>query len=305
MADIHVNLCGTELRNPVITASGTFGYGLEYEGLVPFERIGGITVKGVSPFPSHGNPMPRTTEVYGGMMNAIGLQNPGIDKFISDSHYLPYLRTLPCAVFVNIWGRSIEQYAEVASRLEECRDGIAALEINISCPNVKEGGISFGTDMALASKVVSAVRAATTLPLITKLSPNVSRIGEFAKCVVDAGSDMISLINTIPAMAIDIERRTFKIANKTGGLSGPCIKPIAVRMVYEARQAVDVPIIGMGGISSAEDAIEFFMAGANAIAVGTAIFSSPSILTEIADGIDSWLDRHGIKALQEIIGIVK
>ena len=305
MADIHVNLCGTELRNPVITASGTFGYGLEYEGLVPFERIGGITVKGVSPFPSHGNPMPRTTEVYGGMMNAIGLQNPGIDKFISDSHYLPYLRTLPCAVFVNIWGRSIEQYAEVASRLEECRDGIAALEINISCPNVKEGGISFGTDMALASKVVSAVRAATTLPLITKLSPNVSRIGEFAKCVVDAGSDMISLINTIPAMAIDIERRTFKIANKTGGLSGPCIKPIAVRMVYEARQAVDVPIIGMGGISSAEDAIEFFMAGANAIAVGTAIFSSPSILTEIADGIDSWLDRHGIKSLQEIIGIVK
>ena len=305
MADIHVNLCGTELRNPVITASGTFGYGLEYEGLVPFERIGGITVKGVSPFPSHGNPMPRTTEVYGGMMNAIGLQNPGIDKFISDSHYLPYLRTLPCAVFVNIWGRSIEQYAEVASRLEECRDGIAALEINISCPNVKEGGISFGTDMALASKVVSAVRAATTLPLITKLSPNVSRIGEFAQCVVDAGSDMISLINTIPAMAIDIERRTFKIANKTGGLSGPCIKPIAVRMVYEARQAVDVPIIGMGGISSAEDAIEFFMAGANAIAVGTAIFSSPSILTEIADGIDSWLDRHGIKALQEIIGIVK
>ena len=305
MADIHVNLCGTELRNPVITASGTFGYGLEYEGLVPFERIGGITVKGVSPFPSHGNPMPRTTEVYGGMMNAIGLQNPGIDKFISDSHYLPYLRTLPCAVFVNIWGRSIEQYAEVASRLEECRDGIAALEINISCPNVKEGGISFGTDMALASKVVSAVSAATTLPLITKLSPNVSRIGEFAKCVVDAGSDMISLINTIPAMAIDIERRTFKIANKTGGLSGPCIKPIAVRMVYEARQAVDVPIIGMGGISSAEDAIEFFMAGANAIAVGTAIFSSPSILTEIADGIDSWLDRHGIKSLQEIIGIVK
>ena len=305
MADIHINLCGTELRNPVITASGTFGYGLEYEGLVPFERIGGITVKGVSPFPSHGNPMPRTTEVYGGMMNAIGLQNPGIDKFISDSHYLPYLRTLPCAVFVNIWGRSIEQYAEVASRLDECRDGIAALEINISCPNVKEGGISFGTDMALASKVVSTVRAATTLPLITKLSPNVSRIGEFARCVVDAGSDMISLINTIPAMAIDIERRTFKIANKTGGLSGPCIKPIAVRMVYEARQAVDVPIIGMGGISSAEDAIEFFMAGANAIAVGTAIFSSPSILTEIADGIDGWLDRHGIKSLQEIIGIVK
>jgi dihydroorotate dehydrogenase (NAD+) catalytic subunit len=305
MADIHVNLCGTELRNPVVAASGTFGYGLEYEGLVPFDRIGGITVKGVSPFPSHGNPMPRTTEVYGGMMNAIGLQNPGIDKFISDSHYLPYLRTLPCAVFVNIWGRSVEQYAEVASRLEECRNGIAALEINISCPNVKEGGISFGTDMKLAAKVVSAVRSATTLPLITKLSPNVSRIGDFAKCVVDAGSDMLSLINTIPAMAIDIERRTFKIANKTGGLSGPCIKPIAVRMVYEARQAVDVPIIGMGGISSAEDAIEFFMAGASAIAVGTAIFSSPSILVEIADGINGWLDRHGINSLQDIIGIVK
>jgi len=305
MADIHVDLCGTKLRNPVITASGTFGYGLEYEGLVPFDKIGGITVKGVSPFPSHGNPMPRTTEVHGGMMNAIGLQNPGIDKFISDSHYLPYLRTLPCAVFVNIWGRSIEQYAEVASRLEQCREGIAALEINISCPNVKEGGISFGTDMTLAAKVVSAVREATTLPLITKLSPNVSKIGDFAKCVVDAGSDMVSLINTIPAMAIDIERRTFKIANRTGGLSGPCIKPIAVRMVYEARQAVDVPIIGMGGISSAEDAIEFIMAGANAVAVGTAIFSSPSVLTEIAEGIEMWLDRHGVKSVQEIVGAVK
>ena len=305
MADIRVDLCGTVLRNPVIAASGTFGYGLEYEGLVPFDRIGGITVKGVSPFPSHGNPMPRTTEVYGGMMNAIGLQNPGIDKFVDDPHYLPYLRTLPCAVFVNIWGRSIEQYAEVAARLEERREGIAALEINISCPNVKEGGISFGTDMALAAKVVSAVRAATTLPLITKLSPNVSRIGDFAKCVVDAGSDMVSLINTIPAMAIDIERRTFKIANKTGGLSGPCIKPIAVRMVYEARQAVDVPIIGMGGISSAEDAIEFMMAGANAVAVGTAIFSSPSVLVEIADGIGSWLDRHGVASVSEIVGAVK
>lgn len=304
MSDISVDLCGIKLRNPVITASGTFGYGREYDGLVPFDRIGAITVKGVSPFPSHGNPMPRTTEVYGGMMNAIGLQNPGIDKFIEDEHYLPFLRTVPCKVFVNIWGRSIEQYAEVASRLEACREGISALEINISCPNVKEGGISFGTDMNLAAKVVSAVRKATSLPLITKLSPNVSKIGDFARCVVDAGSDMISLINTIPAMAIDIERRSFKIANRTGGLSGPCIKPIAVRMVYEARQAVNVPIIGMGGISSAEDAIEFFMAGANAVAVGTAIFSSPSVLVEIAEGIDRWLEAHGVKDLSEIIGAV-
>ncbi|HQC53825.1 MAG TPA: dihydroorotate dehydrogenase, partial [Lentisphaeria bacterium] len=207
MADLRVDLAGVTLRNPIVTASGTFGYGKEYSSLIPLERLGAITVKGVSPFPSAGNPTPRTAEVYGGMLNAIGLQNPGIDAFISHPDYLPFLRSVDCPVFVNIWGRTVEQYAEVASRLEQERKGIAALEINISCPNIKEGGIAFGTDLGQAAKVVSAVRAATSLPLITKLSPNVTRIGDFARCAVDAGSDMISLINTIPGMAIDIETR--------------------------------------------------------------------------------------------------
>ena len=297
-------MAGFCLRNPVLTASGTFGYGSEYEGLVDFARLGGITVKGVSPFPSHGNPMPRAVEVYGGMLNAIGLQNPGIDAFINDMHYLPSLRKLPCAVIVNIWGRSVEQYAEVASRLEAEKQGIAALEINISCPNVKEGGIAFGTDTREAAKVVGAVRNATTLPLITKLSPNVTHIADFAKAAVDAGSDMLSLINTITGMAIDIERRTFRIANKTGGFSGPAIKPIAVRMVYEAHKAVNAPIIGMGGIRCAEDAIEFMMAGASAVAVGTAIFGNPAAPVQIAEGIGAWLDSHGVKSVKEIIGVM-
>lgn len=306
MANCSVKLSSMELRNPVLTASGTFGYGQEYAALVPFEKIGGITVKGVSPFQSDGNPMPRTAEVYGGMLNAIGLQNPGIDAFISNEHYLPYLRTVDCAVIVNIWGKSIEQYAEVAARLEEEKRGIAALEINISCPNVKEGGIAFGTNTEQLQKVVSAVRKSTTLPIITKLSPNVTRIGDFALAAQDAGSDMISLINTIPGMAIDIETRRFKIANRTGGFSGPALKPIAVRMVYEARKAVPkMPIIGMGGITRAEDAIEFLMAGANAIAVGTAIFSRPDCLVEIADGIDRWLDAHGISDINDIVGVMQ
>ncbi|MBQ6471967.1 MAG: dihydroorotate dehydrogenase [Victivallales bacterium] len=306
MADTAVKLGPVTLRNPVVTASGTFGYGMEYADLVDFERIGAITVKGVSPFPSDGNPMPRAVEVYGGMLNAIGLQNPGVDRFLTDEHYLPYLRTIPCGVFVNIWGKTIEQYAEVAARLEPHKADIEALEINISCPNVKEGGAAFGTDTRLAAEVVSAVRRATTIPLIAKLSPNVTRIGDFAKAVVDAGSDVISLINTIPGMAIDIERRQFRIANRTGGMSGPALKPIAVRMVWEARRAVpQVPIIGMGGIATAEDAIEFFMAGANAIAVGTATFANPSAPVQIADGISAWLDSHGVASLNSIVGIMQ
>ena len=306
MADTAVKLGPVTLRNPVVTASGTFGYGMEYADLVDFERIGAITVKGVSPFPSDGNLMPRAVEVYGGMLNAIGLQNPGIERFLTDEHYLPYLRTVPCGVFVNIWGKTIEQYAEVASRLEPYKTDIEALEINISCPNVKEGGAAFGTDTRLAAEVVSAVRAATTIPLITKLSPNVTRIGDFAEAAVSAGSDIISLINTIPGMAIDIERRQFRIANRTGGMSGPALKPIAVRMVWEARRAVpQVPIIGMGGIATAEDAIEFFMAGANAIAVGTATFANPAAPMQIADGIDAWLDSHGIASLDSIVNIMQ
>ncbi|MBN2451817.1 MAG: dihydroorotate dehydrogenase [Lentisphaeria bacterium] len=305
MADLSVNLAGIRLRNPVVTASGTFGYVREYAGLVPISRLGAVTVKGVSPWPSHGNPTPRTAEVFGGMLNAIGLQNPGIDAFIAEPDYLPYLRTLDTPVFVNIWGRTLSDYAEVARRLEAEREGIAALEINISCPNIKEGGIAFGTDLGLAAKAVRAVRSVTSLPLITKLSPNVTRIADFARAVVDAGSDVVSLINTLPAMAIDIETRRPRIANITGGLSGPAIKPIAVRMVYEVRRAVGVPILGMGGIATAEDAVEFILAGADAVGVGTAIFSDPGCLVRIVDGISAYLDRHGIAGVRELVGRVE
>ncbi len=305
MADLSVQLGPVKLRNPVITASGTFGYGQEYSDLVPLSKLGGITVKGVSPFPSHGNATPRTVEVFGGMLNAIGLQNPGVDAFIHDPHYLPWLKSADTAVFVNIWGRCLDDYVEMARRLDDVSQGIAGLEINISCPNIKEGGISFGTDLTLAFKVVAAVRAATSLPLITKLSPNVSRIADFARCVADAGTDIISLINTIPAMAIDIETRRPKLANITGGLSGPVIKPIAVRLVYEAAQAVDLPIIGMGGISTAEDAIEFMLAGADAVAVGTSTFSNPRGILDIVNGINAYLDRNGHAAVHEIVGGVR
>jgi dihydroorotate dehydrogenase (NAD+) catalytic subunit len=304
MADLSVCFAGISLRNPVVTASGAFGYAKEYAGIVPLARLGAVTVKGVSPFPSHGNPVPRTCEVYGGMLNAIGLQNPGIDAFIEQEDYLPYLRQLPCPVFVNIWGRTIEDYAEVAARLEAEKEGVAALEINISCPNIKEGGIAFGTDLKLAAAVVKAVREQSSLPLITKLSPNVTHIGDFARCVVDAGSDAISLINTLPGMAIDIETRRFRIANRIAGLSGPSMKPIALRMVYQAREAVKVPILGMGGIYSAADAIEFMMAGANAVGVGTAIFSNPGCLVDIIEGMAAWLESHGIAHINDIVGVM-
>jgi dihydroorotate dehydrogenase (NAD+) catalytic subunit len=305
MADLTVQLGPLSLRNPVITASGTFGYGHDYEDLVPLNQLGGITVKGVSPSPSHGNPPPRIAEVFGGMLNAIGLQNPGIEAFINNPKYLPWLRKQDTAVIVNMWGRSLEEYTEVARRLDAESEGIAALEVNISCPNIKEGGISFGTDLKMADRVISEIRKVTTLPLITKLSPNVSNIAEFARCVVNAGSDMISLINTLPAMAIDIESRRPKLTNITGGLSGPAIKPIAVRMTYEVAQAVDVPIIGMGGICNAADAVEFLLAGADAVAVGTATFSNPAVLLEIVAGIDAYLERHGWKEVSDIVGNIE
>jgi len=303
--NLGVRLGSTMLRNPVLTASGTFGYGKEYAGIVPFEKLGGITVKGVSPFPSHGNPTPRTAEVFSGLINSIGLQNPGIDKFISHPDYLPYLRSLDTAVFVNIWGKTIDDYAEVASRLEAEKEGISGLEINISCPNIKEGGMSFGTNLDLAGKVVKAVRQATQLPLITKLSPNVNNIAEFARCVVANGSDMISLINTYPSMAIDIHSRKPKIATGFGGLSGSVIKPIAMKMVYNTAQAVEVPIIGMGGIYSADDAIEFFLAGATAVAIGTAIFTDPKIPLEVIAGIEKYLIQYKLTDIREIIGAVE
>lgn len=306
MADLSVELCGIKLRNPVITASGTFGYGQEYQELVPFGELGAITVKGVSPFPSDGNPMPRTVEVYGGMLNAIGLQNPGIDRFIADEHYLPFLRQVDCPVIVNIWGRSIPQYGEVAERLEAEKQGIAALEINISCPNVKAGGIAFGTDPDLAQAVVREVRSKTTLPIITKLSPNVSRIGDFAQAVVDAGSDMVSLINTLTGLAVDLEKRSSRLANFTGGYSGPALKPVALRMVHEVYQRIpNTPIIGMGGICNGIDALEFMVAGASAVGVGTAIFTDPLCLTRIPAEMNQWLDDHGIASLKEIVGTLR
>ncbi len=299
---LEVRLGDTVLRNPVLTASGTFGYGSEYLGLVPLERLGGITVKGVSPFPSHGNSTPRTAEVFAGLINSIGLQNPGIDKFITHADYLPFLRTIDTNVYVNIWGKTIDDYVEVAARLEAEREGIDGLEINISCPNIKEGGIAFGTDLHLAGKVVSAVREATSIPLITKLSPNVGNIVDFAKCVVDHGSDVVSLINTFPALSIDIETRRPKIYTVTGGLSGRGIKPIALKMVYDVARAIEVPVIGMGGIFTAEDAIEFLLAGARAIAVGTAIFSDPQTPLKVISGIEEYLRKHDVNDINDIIG---
>ncbi len=305
MADLSTDLGCLKLKNPVMTASGTFGYGAEYDEFYPISRLGAVVVKGIAPWQSHGNPTPRVAEVTSGMLNAIGLQGPGIDRFLNDSHYMPFLRRSGATVIVNIWGKKIEDYAEVAARLDAESEGIAALEINVSCPNVKEGGLAFGTDPVMMAKVVSAVRAATKLPLITKLSPNVTRIADFAQAAEAAGSNMISLINTIPAMAIDINTFRPKIANVTGGLSGPAVKPVAVRMVYEASRSVKIPVIGMGGIMTGEDAIEFFLAGASAIAVGTAIFADPMAPLNVLNGINEWLDRKGIRSVKEIIGAVK
>ena len=296
MADLSTDLGCLKLKNPVMTASGTFGYGAEYDEFYPISRLGAVVVKGIAPWQSHGNPTPRVAEVTSGML---------IDKFLNDSHYMPFLRRSGATVIVNIWGKKIEDYAEVAARLDAESEGIAALEINVSCPNVKEGGLAFGTDPVMMAKVVSAVRAATKLPLITKLSPNVTRIADFAQAAEAAGSNMISLINTIPAMAIDINTFRPKIANVTGGLSGPAVKPVAVRMVYEASRSVKIPVIGMGGIMTGEDAIEFFLAGASAIAVGTAIFADPMAPLNVLNGINEWLDRKGIRSVKEIIGAVK
>jgi dihydroorotate dehydrogenase (NAD+) catalytic subunit len=302
MADLTVDLGKFKLKNPVMTASGTFGYGFEYHDFYDIARLGAVVVKGIAMKPSHGNPTPRVAEVPGGMLNAIGLQGPGVEKFIHGDEYLPFLRETGADVIVNIWGKSIEEYRDVAARLDGEKDGITALEINISCPNVKEGGVAFGTDLKLAHQVVSEIRKVTSLPLITKLSPNVTKIADFARAVVDGGSDCVSLINTITGMAIDIETRRPKIANLTGGLSGPAVKPVAIRMVYEVSQAVDVPIIGMGGIMNGDDAIEFMLAGASAVAVGTAIFIDPFAPIKVIEGINEYLDKHGCKSVSEIIG---
>ena len=303
--DMSVDLGKFQLKNPVMTASGTFGYGYEYNQLYDISQLGAVVVKGIAPFVSNGNPTPRVAETASGMLNAIGLQGPGVEKFLHGDHYLPYLRQTNATVIVNIWGKSIADYCEVAERLEAEGEGITALEVNISCPNVKAGGVAFGTDLNLLNEVISAVRKATTLPLIVKLSPNVTKIGDFAKAAEAAGADAVSLINTITGMAINAETRRPKIANLTGGLSGPAIKPVALRMVYEASKAVKIPVIGMGGICNSIDAVEFMLAGASAVAVGTAIFADPYAPLKVIEGIQDYLERHNIKSVSEIIGALE
>ncbi len=305
MADLTCDLGKLKLKNPVMTASGTFGYGVEYHRFYDISRLGAVVVKGIRMEPSNGNPTPRVAEVTGGMLNAIGLQGPGVEKFLHGEEYLPFLRKVNATVIVNIWGKSIAEYGEVAARIEAEKEGIAALEINISCPNVKAGGIAFGTDPKLAAEVVRTVRKNTSLPLITKLSPNVTRVSDFAIAAESEGSDMVSLINTLSGMAIDIESRRPRIANITGGFSGPAVKPVAVRMVYEVYRAVKIPVIGMGGICDGADAIEFILAGASAVAVGTANFVDPFAPLKVIDGIAEYMDRHNISNIKELKGKVE
>lgn len=301
MADIRTNIAGLEMKNPVMTASGTFGYGIEFADLVNLEEIGGIIVKGTTLHPREGNDYPRMAETASGMLNCVGLQNKGVDYFCK--HIYPEIKDLKTNVIVNVSGSSPEDYAECARRIDEL-ENIPAIELNISCPNVKQGGMAFGVTCEGAKTVVEAVRKAYHKTLIVKLSPNVTSIADIAKAVEDAGADAVSLINTLMGMAIDIERRRPKLSISTGGLSGPAVKPVAVRCVWQVAKAVRIPIIGLGGIMNTEDAIEFLMAGASAIEIGTANFIDPSVSEKVAHGISDWLDMHGCKSVSEIIGVI-
>jgi len=300
--NLTVQIGKLRLQNPVTVASGTFGYGVEYAQLLDLNQLGAVVVKGIRLGPVRGNPTPRTVEVASGLINAIGLQGPGVDGFIKK--YWPFLKELKVPTIINIWGTTVEEYAEVARRFDAL-GGVGALELNVSCPNIKEGGAQFGTDCALLSQVVAACRKATTLPLITKMSPNVVSIAPYARAAEEAGSDALAVTNSYPAMAIDIETRRPKLANVTGGLTGPCIKPIAVKLVWEAAKAVKIPIIGMGGIQNAADALEFMMAGATAVAVGTANFYEPQTALQVIAGIREFMQRKGIQSLREITGSVQ
>jgi len=300
--NLSVQIGTLKLQNPVMAASGTFGYGVEYARLVDLNQLGAVVVKGIRLEPVSGNPPPRTVEVASGLINAIGLQGPGVDGFIKK--YWPFLKGLKVPIIINIWGTTVEEYAEVAQRFDAL-GGVGALELNVSCPNIKEGGAQFGTDVELLAKVVAACRKVTKLPLITKMSPNVVSIAPYAKAAEDAGSDALAITNSYPAMAIDIETRKPKLANVTGGLTGPCIKPIAVKLVWEAAKAVKIPIIGMGGIQNAADAIEFMMAGATAVAVGTANFYEPQTVLQVITGIREFMQRQGIKDVRKIVGSVQ
>lgn len=300
--DLRVDLGPLSLANPVMTASGTFGYGAEFSALVDLRRLGAIVVKGISLAPRAGNPPPRIVETACGMLNAIGLENVGLEQFLSDK--MPWLRTLRSPIIVNILGDSIEEYAELAGALSAA-PGISGLEVNISCPNVKKGGVAFGTVPEMAAAVTRAVRAASSLPLIVKLSPNVTDIVAMARAVTDNGADAISLINTLIGMAIDARTRRPRLANVIGGLSGPAIKPVALRMVWQVASAVRVPVIGIGGIGTAEDAVEFLLAGASAVQVGTANFYNPASSMEILSGLEAWLREQGESSVRAIIGTLR
>ena len=302
MNDINtsVNLCGVELKNPVMVASGTFGSGEEYSEFVDLNRLGAVVTKGVANIPWPGNPTPRVAEVYGGMLNAVGLQNPGMDVFCNRD--IPFLKNYDTKIIVNVCGKSTKDYLEVVERLAD--EPIDMMEINISCPNVKEGGIAFGQDPKLVEQITSDIKKIAKQPVIMKLSPNVTDITEMARAAEAGGADCLSLINTLTGMKIDIDRRTFVLANKTGGMSGPAIHPIAVRMVYQTAQAVKLPLIGMGGIASANDAIEMILAGATAVSVGTANFVDPCTTIKVVEGIESYMRKYGVKDINELVGAV-
>jgi len=300
--DLKVNIGGLKLKNPVMTASGTFGYADEFKELVDLNRLGAIIVKGLSLKPSMGNPPPRIIETPSGMLNAIGLENIGIDAFVKEK--LGFLKELAAPALANIYGKSIEEYAELAMRMDGI-EGVAGIEVNISCPNIKAGGISFGVDPLSAYNVTRAVREATSKPVMVKLTPNVTDIAEIALSVEDAGADSLSLINTITGMLIDINTGRPKLANITGGLSGPAIKPVALRMVWQVAQKVKIPVVGVGGIITAEDALEFFIAGASAVQIGTANFINPCSTTDIIKGIETFMMKNRIDALADIVGTIK
>ena len=299
--DLSVNIAGVTFKNPVMEGSGTFGSGMEYSEFVDLNRLGAVVTKGVANVPWPGNPTPRVCEVYGGMLNAIGLQNPGIDTFIERD--LEFLKNYDTRVIVNVCGKTVEDYLEVVERLSD--EEVDMLEINVSCPNVKEGAIAFGQKADALYDITSRIKKTAKQPVIMKLSPNVTDITEMARAAEAAGADALSLINTITAMKIDINRRTFALANKTGGLSGPAIKPVAVRMVYQTAQAVKIPIIGMGGISNAEDALEFIMAGASAVAVGAMNFHDPYTTVRVIDGLRDYMEKNHVGDIKELIGCVK
>ncbi len=297
----EVKIAGVTFKNPVMTASGTFGSGMDYSDFVDLNRLGAVVTKGVANVPWEGNPTPRVAETYGGMLNAIGLQNPGIDVFLKRD--VPFLQQFDTKIIVNVCGKTVEEYVEVAER---CADApVDMLEMNVSCPNVKEGAIAFGQKAEALYEITGAVKKAAKQPIIMKLSPNVTDITEMAKAAEAGGADAISLINTLTGMKIDIEKRCFVLANKTGGLSGPAIKPVAVRMVYQAAGAVKIPVIGMGGICTAEDALEFLLAGASAVAVGAANFFNPYSTVEVIEGIEKYMERHKIEDIHELIGALQ